>query len=246
MPQEYYDGALNPNNWSFPTKMTIQNEDTDKKFEVLYNPQSYAYQRSVNYGSIPMMGTNAPVLQFSSGSGDTVSFELFFDSTSAGSEVGGDSSVIKLFTDNKPKIEDDKKDVDVRKYTDQVYNLMLVEPSVHRPPRLLISWASMNFRCYLSECQQNFIKFSSGGYPVRAVLNCTFVQAWDVSDNAISPNESPDTAKFRNVCQGDSLWAMAAREYGSPAQWREIAEANGIVNPRRLRSGDMLAVPALD
>ena len=59
------------------------------------------------------------------------------------------------------------------------------------------------------------------------------------------PLESPDTTKYRTVHQGDSLWAMAAKEYGQPEQWRAIADANGLANPRALRSGERLVVPAI-
>lgn len=243
---EPYFGPMNPNYTESLTKMTITNKDTEKEITVLYNPQSYTRTRSVNYSTVAMLGTNAPVVQFNNGSGETVSFELFFDSLSAGFEVGGEFNTQKQFQDNKLRTIGKKKDVDIRKYTSKIYNLMLVEPTVHRPPRLMLSWASLHFEGYLSQCEQNFTKFDTEGYPVRAILRCTFIQAWNPEDNALSPNESPDTAKYRTVCQGDSLWAMSAREYGSPEQWRSIAEANGIVNPRRLRSGEMLVVPALD
>ena len=63
--------------------------------------------------------------------------------------------------------------------------------------------------------------------------------------NLPRPVQSPDTTKYRTVCQGDTLWAFSAREYGQPEQWRAIADANGLDNPRRLRSGERLVVPAL-
>ena len=45
--------------------------------------------------------------------------------------------------------------------------------------------------------------------------------------------------------QGDALWALSAREYGQPEQWRSIADANGLANPRLLRSGERLVLPAI-
>ena len=45
--------------------------------------------------------------------------------------------------------------------------------------------------------------------------------------------------------QGDSLWALSAKEYGQPEQWRAIADANRLANPRQLRSGERLVLPAL-
>ena len=59
-----------------------------------------------------------------------------------------------------------------------------------------------------------------------------------------NPLNSPDTTKYHTVRQGDSLWALAAQEYGDAGQWRAIAEANGLANPRTLRTGETLVVPA--
>ena len=55
----------------------------------------------------------------------------------------------------------------------------------------------------------------------------------------------PDTTKYRTLHQGDSLWALSAREYGEAGRWREIARANEIENPRLLRSGETVVLPAL-
>jgi nucleoid-associated protein YgaU len=59
------------------------------------------------------------------------------------------------------------------------------------------------------------------------------------------PTESADHAKTYVVRRGDTLSAIAAAEYGDPARWRPIAEANRIANPRLLAPGTRLALPAL-
>ena len=51
--------------------------------------------------------------------------------------------------------------------------------------------------------------------------------------------------KSRQVRRGDTLQSLAAEEYGDPRQWRHIAVANGIVNPRDLRPGTVLTIPKL-
>jgi len=43
---------------------------------------------------------------------------------------------------------------------------------------------------------------------------------------------------------GDSLPAVAYREYGNPNLWRALAEANGVDDPLRLRPGTSLLVPS--
>ena len=77
-------------------------------------------------------------------------------------------------------------------------------------------------------------------------MDCTF-QEYIAPDKVgvTRPLESPDTTKYRTVHQGDSLWALSAKEYGQPEQWRAIADANRLSNQRQLRSGERLVLPAL-
>lgn len=239
-----YLGVPNPNILVPLEKMTITPEDK-KPFQVLYNPQSYVQSRQVNYTQTEGLSYNSPMSQFVSGGLEVLQFDLFFDSMSAGAEVGGGLVDRLKFTANSvlPSLA---KFVDVRDYTQKVYNLMIIDDNTHHPPLVYLEWASLQFQGYLVSCAQNFVKFTESGMPVRAWLQCTFMeQVAPLKSNLLNPLNSPDTTKFRTVCQGDSLWAMAAKEYGQPGQWRAIAEANGLVNPRLLRSGDRLSLPAL-
>ena len=238
-------GAANPNVTTPLEKMTITKLDTREYFEVLYNPASYVQTRQVEYSQIPLMNSDAPVVQFRSGGAESLTFDLFFDSMSSGMDVGGDWNERKEITDNGFRSSVSNA-VDVRKYTSKVYNLTYVDADKHRPPELGVTWSSLQFKGYLSSCTQTFTKFSEDGTPVRAILKCTFIESRDVSELFGKKSlQSPDTTKYRTVRQGDSLWAMAANEYGEAAQWRQIAAANGIDNPRLLRTGDSLVVPAL-
>lgn len=49
----------------------------------------------------------------------------------------------------------------------------------------------------------------------------------------------PDTW---TVKQGDTLWAIACELFGDGTKWREIAEKNGISNPRTLQIGRVLVL----
>ena len=97
-------------------------------------------------------------------------------------------------------------------------------------------------------CQQSFVKFNERGIPVRAWLDCTFIEALSPLAAKLGTGfslGSPDTTKYHTVCQGESLWSISVEAYGQPEEWRLIADANGISNPRRLRSGETLRMPAL-
>lgn len=238
-------GEANPNITTPLEKMTITNLDKNEVIEVLYNPTTYVLSKKVKYSKTPLLNSDAPLLQFAGSSAESLTFDLFFDTMSSGMDVGGQWNERKKITNNSLASSVENQ-VDVRDYTSKIFNLMYVNEDTHEPPELGIAWSSLQFRGYLSSCTQTFTKFSEDGTPTRATLKCTFIEHRDDAQLfAKNPLQSPDTTKYRAVRQGDSLWAMAAREYGEAAQWRQIASANGLDNPRRLRTGDLLVVPAL-
>lgn len=227
------------------TKMKITNKSKNTSFYVLYNPETYTLERSAKYSETAGLASNAPSIQFLYGSIETLTMQLFFDTFSAGTEVGGSVGDTLKFRDNSLLPSADKQ-LDVRDYTSKVYDLMLIEPSKHVPPLLKLEWSSLQFEGRLVACTQNFTKFSGTGMPVRATLDCVFKQYVEPGKIAkLEPLGSPDTAKYRTVQQGDALWSLAAGEYGRCGLWREIAAANGIDNPRLLDTGDVIEIPAL-
>ena len=56
---------------------------------------------------------------------------------------------------------------------------------------------------------------------------------------------SPDRTHAHVLREGESLAAVAHRHYDKPADWRAIADANRIDDPRRLIAGMQLRVPRL-
>lgn len=236
-------GVPNPNFATPVAKMCITNISSGEKIYVLYNPESYVQSRSARYSDQHGMADNAPTRQFLFGSGEKLSMQLFFDTFSASVEAGGTMADRMRF--GVTSLLPSAAKADVREYTSRVYNLMIVDKSTHAPPLLKIEWGSLIFKGYLVECTQKFTKFNELGKPVRAVLDVAFTQYIKQSEAAkLSPNESPDTAKYRLVHQGDALWSLAVKEYGLPSAWRMIADANGLNNPRLLNTGDMLRLPA--
>jgi nucleoid-associated protein YgaU len=56
---------------------------------------------------------------------------------------------------------------------------------------------------------------------------------------------SPDKTNYVTVRDGDTLPAIAYREYGDATQWRPIATANDLSNPLALTPGASLVVPRI-
>jgi LysM repeat protein len=106
--------------------------------------------------------------------------------------------------------------------------------------------ASLNLRCVLSRVSERFILFISDGTPVRARLNCTFIEYVDPEQEAKATNlQTADFSKVHVVARGETLSGIAAALYQDPAHWRPIALANGIANPRAITVGQQLRIPPL-
>jgi nucleoid-associated protein YgaU len=48
------------------------------------------------------------------------------------------------------------------------------------------------------------------------------------------------------VQRGETLDRIAAAHYGKSSYWRDIATANGILDPLAISPGDILAIPELE
>ena len=61
---------------------------------------------------------------------------------------------------------------------------------------------------------------------------------------ALAP-PAPGHLASHDVRSGDTLWAIAAAQYGDPTAYVDIARANGIRNPDLIHPGKHLVLPAI-
>ena len=200
-------------------KATITPE-SEEPIPVLFNPTQYSLDQANNLVEKAPPGLPAPILQYVSGNGRTLSMELFFDTW--------------------------EQQGDVRKHTDRIYGLLNIRGPLHRPPVCTFTWGRFNFECLVERVGGRFTLFLADGTPVRATLSVSFKEYTEVEALVRDPpTESADHAKSYLVRRGDTLASIAAAEYGDPARWRPIAEANRLENPRLLAPGTRLDLPAL-
>ena len=202
------------------TKALIIDVDAEETIPVMFNPPEYQLQKTNQFAEVGIPGLGSSLLQFVRGSAQTLTMELFFDTTDLG--------------------------VDVRDFTGSVIALTDVNSDTHAPPRLLFLWGTLAFPCVLESVTQRFEYFNSQGRPLRARLTVTFKGFDRVADLLSSiPLLSADRAKRRVIKSGDTLQGIAAEEYDDPRRWRPIAEANDINNPLTLPVGQGLIIPSL-
>jgi LysM repeat protein len=205
-------------------QLKIADEDRGTELTVDYNPEEYTVNKDNGYAVQNVPGLGSPIVQFVNGNQRTLEVELFFDTYD---------------TPSLPK-------QDVRELTQPVVDLMAIDGELHAPPILRVRLASLNLRCVLSRVSERFIMFMPDGVPVRARLNCTFIEYADPELEAKAANlQTADFTKIHVVARGETLSAIAADLYDDATLWRPIALANRIANPRTIAVGQQLRVPAL-
>ncbi|GGW22715.1 CIS tube protein [Streptomyces xantholiticus] len=115
------------------------------------------------------------------------------------------------------------------------------------PPWVIFHWGGLTgFVGYVSQVQAKYSLFTPGGLPIRATCQVTLEEI-----SGPVPGQNPTsgalaTRRVHRAVSGDTLALLAWREYGDPAAWRDIAEANGIDDPMRLAPGTELLLPAAE
>lgn len=209
-------------------------DNASVKVSFLFNPKEFTVEKSNQFAEVQIPGLPSSIFQFVRGNARSVTMDLFFDSYEEGD--------------------------DVRKYTDQITGwdagsmfsklpkekkgLMDIDSDLHAPPICIFIWGTFIFQCIIERVTKRFTMFLPEGVPVRATLSVTLKEYREVEVQVKEVAlQSADLSKRWVVKQGDSLWSIAAREYGNPNDWRLIAEANEIDNPRILNPGQELVIP---
>lgn len=212
-------------------------------FSVQFNPTEYTLSKGAQIAEIPVPGLDQPILQFVRGQTETMSLDLFFDTTEDGTGAGA---------------------TPVTEKTDQFYQLIKIDKETHAPPILRFMWGqqgfaganmtgnwssqarSDGFQCVLESVKQRFTFFSSEGIPLRAVLTVTLREYYSLEEQIQRIDfHSPDHTHSYVVQRGDTLARISAEKYDDPRQWRAIADNNNISDPLDLKPGTVLEVPAI-
>jgi hypothetical protein len=192
------------------------------KIHVQFNPEEYSLGGENQFAQANVPGRSAPLLQFAFGKLRTLAMELFFDTY------------------------EEPLNKDVRVQTSKVVSLLDINPKTHAPPVLLFLWGRLRFRCVLAKADQRFIMFLPTGVPVRAKLQAVFQEFTNGEfETKEVKRETADYTQTYVVGFGETLSGIAAQVYNDPTQWRPLAVANNLDDPRSLPIGLRLVVPRL-
>jgi hypothetical protein len=204
-------------------KAQLSTVDANNKTSVdaLFNPKEYSIQKSVQWEPHKAPGLDLPEQQFTSGNPSVLTVELFFDTY---------------------ETKDDVK----TKFTDDLLKMATVDGDLHRPPKVLFSWGSQKFTGVIESLSLRYTMFLPSGNPCRAVANVQIKEAKSAAEQVEeNPRNSPDHSKRRTLKNGETLALLAHEEYDDPAEWRRIADANGIDDPKDVKPGTLLLLPPI-
>lgn len=210
-------------------------------FPVSYNPTEYTLNKGAQFAEVTIPGLDTPLLQFVRGQTETLTLDLFFDST----DKGMGSSVTPVTAE-----------------TDKFYQLIKIDGKRHAPAVLYFSWGARGFpgaafesdyaaqrrtngfKCIVESVRQRFTLFSPQGAPLRATLTVTLKEYKTLQEQIRQLNlRSSDQTKSHVVLQGETLARIAAKEYDDPSAWRVIADHNNLTDPLVLTPGAVLELP---
>jgi nucleoid-associated protein YgaU len=197
--------------------------------EVLFNPTEYSFDRSNAYKSTAVPGLGSPLIQFINGEADQLSMELFLDD----------------YTDPAQRQTGAVRQSVEERIAD-LGNLLDIDRDLHAPPTVRFGWGPLEFKGVIEKLGRKISLFQPDGTPARARVSISFKEYRTLQEQLRTPRrESADKSKRRVIIGADSLWALAAREYKSPDQWKLIADANDLDDPRDITPGQWLFLPPL-
>jgi hypothetical protein len=193
----------------------------DPLIPLRFNPTEYQLQKGNNFAEIGIPGLESPPIQFVRGGAEKLTAELLVDTS------------------------DTLEDVRLR-YVNKLRDLMNVNIELHAPPIVRFVWDRQVFVGVLESLNVTYVLFTPMGVPLRAKLSVVLKEyrpaAVQVKER---PTSSPDFDKTWVARRGDTLSGIAGAVYRDSGKWRAIAANNGIVDPRRLSPGRVLALPRL-
>ena len=124
--------------------------------------------------------------------------------------------------------------------------MALVDADKHRPPAIQFTWGDFTFEGYVENLTLRYTMFLSDGKPCRATANLSIKENKTAKEQLeANPRNSPDHTKLRTFKAGETLALLAHEEYDDPAEWRRIADANGINDPKDVKPGTVLTLPPI-
>jgi nucleoid-associated protein YgaU len=194
----------------------------------MFNPKEFTISKAAQWQRRDQKGAQrASMPEFTGSQPGTMTLEIFLDKSEQAN----------------PSVA-----ADVQRLLDTVTPLQkTISANKPSPPWVVFGWGQfMSFVAVVKQVSARYTMFKSDGTPTRAT--CT-LQLEEVPTDP-PPRQNPTSGALaatrgHRMVDGDTLQSVAQRQYGDVAQWRALADANGIDDPMRVLPGTQLLIPDL-
>ncbi len=195
------------------------------RIKVQINPSNYHLTKKHNYTETPVIG-GTQVYRFGNEEAEKQSFEFIFD----------ESGVV----DKNSKIVVKKQ---VKNFIKLVYQ---VNGDIHTPNNILLSWGTLQFRCFCEAIDIEYTHFNRNGIPIRAKIKADFKQKITHKEyqKKVQKN-SPDMTHHKVITAGVTLTSIANEIYKDPSYCIELAKFNKLDSFRNITQGKEIIAPPL-
>ena len=219
---------------SWDDQQQVQEGDPEKTVQVQFNPETLKVNFSNQKAGGDQRGGSA--VQFVGAGSTKLTLDLWFDVT----VPLPDGSM--------------QPDGDVRKLTQKVTYFITPtkvpgEEDKWIPPGVRFIWGTFLFDGVMDSLNENLEYFSEEGKPLRAGISISLskqeiqFQFGNQTPPGNGGENAPGTQPMQPARAGDSVQDMASRA-GKPDDWKAVAAANNIENPRQIAAGALLDMSA--
>ncbi|MEA2703937.1 MAG: hypothetical protein QOJ69_2246 [Actinomycetota bacterium] len=210
----------------------VSKGQVDSEFKAQFNPKEYSISKSAQWDHKPSTSAdNTAMPEFKGANSAELSFELFFDATQTGPDDPTPADLVeqvkKLFKCCSPLVKTKQQK----------------KPSA---PFVVLEWGMLKFTGNVKSVAAKYTLFNEKGQPLRATCSVTLQELPTGTPFTNPTSGGRESTASHRVVAGDTLASIAWAEYQDPAMWRQLAMANAIDDPLRVREGTVLLVPSPD
>jgi len=161
----------------------------NEKIEVQFNPTEYSISSSVSYNPKKSGSKKKDKVNhygFVPSEPRQLQVKLFYDTTMR-AYLDAMKDSFKNSSDTYEEKYKGNEDVNSI-YIDKLMALMKDEKTSNKPPEVIFSWGSTNFKGYISSLDVNYKRFNANGEPTRAEVSVSMKEA--KSENVTNSSNS--------------------------------------------------------
>lgn len=197
-----------------------------KPYEVMINPDSIKWQRTIDYNEVQAPDSSSASQKYKSSPSDKMNFDIVIDCT----------GIVKP---DRTKMKDEISELEKIVFT---YN-----GQIHRPNFVKIQWgADIEFNGVLVSFDTSYTLFSPDGSPLRAKISLGFSQYISPSTaEKMAGKKSPDVTHRVTVEEGVTLPQLCYRVWKDGLLYVQVSRYNRLNKFRNLKGIKRLIFPPI-